>query len=107
MFSSQFSIPLLLASQLVPESARYYVVNGKISKAEAVIRTVAKYNCKIPPKVGIFWRGGWSEGVCFECCTMTYTSHMPPSCVAVDFMREDMHENTVTPLKQYVHQVTT
>ena len=43
---------MFFLSQLVPESARYYVVNGKISKAEAVLKTIARYNCKTVPKVG-------------------------------------------------------
>lgn len=38
--------------QFVPESSWYYIASGKIDKAEAVLRTVAKYNCKTPPKVG-------------------------------------------------------
>jgi len=35
----------------VPESARYYVVKGKHDKAEKVIKTIAWFNCKDPPKV--------------------------------------------------------
>ena len=45
----------------MPESARFYVVNGKLDKAEKVIKTIAWFNCRDPPKVrvalivGTFW----------------------------------------------------
>ena len=37
--------------QLVPESARYYVVKGNYKKAQKVIERIAWYNCKPAPKV--------------------------------------------------------
>ena len=35
----------------MPESARFYVVKGEMDKAEKVIRRIAWYNCRHPPKV--------------------------------------------------------
>jgi len=37
--------------QFVPESARFYVVKGKPEKAEEVIKRIAWFNCRDPPKV--------------------------------------------------------
>ena len=37
--------------QFMPESARFYVVKGEMDKAEKVIRRIAWYNCRHPPKV--------------------------------------------------------
>ena len=37
--------------QFVPESARFYVVNGRPDKAEDVIKRIAWFNCRDPPKV--------------------------------------------------------
>jgi hypothetical protein len=37
--------------QLIPESARFYVVQGKTAKAERVIKRIAWFNCRSIPKV--------------------------------------------------------
>ncbi len=39
---------VLLLFPLVPESARFYLVKGKIKKAQRVIEKIAKFNCKKP-----------------------------------------------------------
>ena len=46
-----FEILVLHNLQFVPESARYYVVNGRADEARDVLKTVAFYNCKPTPKV--------------------------------------------------------
>ena len=59
----------------MPESARFHVVKGEMDKAEKVIRRIAWYNCRDPPKVSTCPKCVSIHPVCFqqpdtlECCT--------------------------------------
>lgn len=47
----QYLLPYI---QFVPESARFHVVNGRPDKAEDVIKRIAWFNCRDPPKVNSY-----------------------------------------------------